>query len=129
MFSSIMPARCTIDPFALRNLSHAFSACGGLLLVFTGIILFSSFQRPTRSTLYYWLFVGVTFLVSICVFFLAMKTNHDLIVCSFGPADSFSSFQALSIFISSITLILFIIGIGMMIVNRRRKSTQQKAFC
>lgn len=125
MFSYIMPARCTIDPFALRNLSHVFSACGGLLLVFIGIILFSSFQRPIRSTLYYWLFVGVTFLVSICAFFLAMKTNRDLLVCSFGPSDSFSSFQALSIFISSITLILFIIGIGMMILKRSASSVSQ----
>jgi hypothetical protein len=121
MFFHLMPARCSIDPFSLRNLSHVFSACGGLLLVFAAIMLFFLFQRSTRRTLYHWLFVGITLVGSICACFLAMKTDHDLTVCSFGPTDFFSTFQALSILVSSITLLLFLIGFGIIILDRRRE--------
>lgn len=122
MLFHLMPPHCSVDPFSLRNLSHVFSACGGFLLVLAAIMLFFLFQRSTRRTLYHWLFVGTTLVGSICAFFLAMKTNHDLIVCSFGPTDFFSTFQALLILVGSITLLLFVMGIGIIILNRRREN-------
>ena len=75
----LMPAICSTNPFALRNLSHVFSVCGGLLLVFAAIMLFFFLRRPVRRTLYRWLFVGVTLVVSISAFLLAARTNHDLL--------------------------------------------------
>ncbi len=119
MLFYLMPALCSTDPFALRNLSHIFFVCGGLLLVFAALMLLFLFQRSTRRTVYHWLFVGITLAGSIYACFLAMKTNHDLIVCSFGSTDFFPTFQALSIFVSSITFLLLLSGIGIIILNRR----------
>jgi hypothetical protein len=122
MFFRFIPAICSRDPFDLRNLSHIFSVCGGLLLALAAIMLFSLFRRWMRRTFYRWLFVGITLVGCIWACSLAIMTNHDLIVCSFGTDDSFSTFRALSILVSSITVLLFLIGIGMIILNRGREN-------
>ena len=122
MFFRFIPAICSRDPFDLRNLSHVFSVCGGLLLALAAIMLFFLFRRWMKRRFYHWLFVGITLVGSIWAYSLAMMTNHDLIVCSFGPTDSFSTFRAFSVLVSSITLLLFLIGIGMIILNRRREN-------
>ncbi len=120
MLFHLMPARCSIDPFALRNLSHVFFVCAGLLFVFTAIMLFFLLRRSIRRTLYHWLFVGITFVGSLCACFLAIRTNHDLIVCSFGATDSFSTFQTLSILAGSITFLLLVLGIRIIVLNVQR---------
>jgi len=117
MLFRLMPDLCSIDPFALRNLSHVFSVCTGLLFVFAVTMLFFLFRRSIRRTLYHWLFVGITVVGSLCACFLAIRTNHDLIVCSFGATDSFSTFQTLSILVGSITFLLFVLGIGILMLN------------
>lgn len=120
MLFHLMPNRCSIDPFALRNLSHVFFVCAGLLFVFAAIMLFFLFRRSIRRTLYYWLFVGITFVGSLCACFLAIRTNHDLIICSFGATDSFTIFQTLSLLVASITFLLFVLGIGIIVLNAQR---------
>ena len=126
MLIHLMPAICTDNPFALRNLSHIFSVCGVLLLMFMAIMFFFLFKRLTRGTLYHWLFIGVTLVGSIYAFFLAVRTDHDLLICSFGPVASLSAFQALSILVSSITLLLLPTGIGILIMKRKTSDTADR---
>lgn|SRR6185312_5782786 len=115
MLLRLMPAICSIDPFALRNLSHIFSICGGLLFVLVAIMLVFLLRFLTRRKMYHWLFVCITFIVSIGACYLAIRTNHDLVVCDFGPTDFFSTYQLLSLLVCLVTMFFFVLGTGIVI--------------
>lgn len=120
MLFHLFLAKCSIDPFVLRDFSHIFSVCSVLLLSLGAIIFFLLLQEWIVKNFYHWLFTGATLLSSILAYYLAIKSNRDLLVCSFGLPTPFLTFRVLVVLMSGITLLLLLIGSRIIGLGTRR---------